>query len=84
MDIIFGIALDSQGRTGILVFVDRFSKMTHLVPFYATVTAAEVAVYFIDVVFRNHGLPENIVSDRDPRFTSEYWTSLLELLGTKL
>ena len=84
MDFIFGLAPDSQGRTGILVFVDRFSKMTHLVPVHATVTAAETAVYFIDVVFRNHGLPENIVSDRDPRFTSAFWTSLFELLGTKL
>ena len=58
--------------------------MTHLVPVHAKVTAAETAMYFIDAVFRNHGLPENIVSDRDPRFTSAFWTSLFELLGTKL
>ena len=69
MDFTFGLAPDSKGRTGILVFVDRFSKMTHLVPVHAKVTAAETAVYFIDAVFRNHGLPENIVSDLDPRST---------------
>ncbi|CAH0489286.1 unnamed protein product [Peronospora farinosa] len=84
MDFIFGLAPDSQARTGILVFVDRFSKMTHLVPVHAKITAAETAAHFIDAVFRHHGLPENIVSDRDPRFTSAFWTSLFELLGTKL
>ncbi|CAH0488358.1 unnamed protein product [Peronospora farinosa] len=84
MDFIFGLAPDSQARTGILVFVDRFSKMTHLVPVHAKVTALETAAHFIDAVFRHHGLPENIVSDRDPRFTSAFWTSLFELLGTKL
>ncbi|CAI5705840.1 unnamed protein product [Peronospora effusa] len=84
MDFIYGLAPDSQARTGILVFVDRFSKMTHIVPVHAKVTAAETAAHFIDAVFRHHGLPENIVSDRDPRFTSAFWTSLFELLGTKL
>ena len=72
MDFIFGLAPDGQDQTGILVFVDRFSKMTHLVPVHATITAAETAVHFIDTVFRHHGLPDNIVSDRDPRFTSAF------------
>ena len=84
MDVIFGLTPDCQDRTGILVFVDRFSKMTHLVTVHATITAAETAVHFIDIVFRHHGLPDNIVSDRDPRFTSAFWTSLFKLLGTKL
>ena len=84
MDFIFGLAPDSQARTGILVFVDRFSNMTHLVPVHAKVTAVETAAHFFDAVFRHHGLPENIFSDRDPRFTSAFWTSLFELLGKKL
>ena len=58
--------------------------MTHLVTDYATITAAETAAHFVDAVFRHHGLPENIVTDRDPRFTSAFWTSFFELLGTKL
>ncbi|CAI5704106.1 unnamed protein product [Peronospora effusa] len=84
MDFIFVLAPDSQARTGILVFVDRFSKMTHLVPIHDKITAAKTAAHFIDAVFRHHSLPENIVSDRDPRFTTAFWTSLFELLGTKL
>ncbi|KAE9269943.1 hypothetical protein PF001_g29005 [Phytophthora fragariae] len=84
MDFIFGLPPDAEGRTGVLVFVDRFTKMVHLIPGSDTVTAAETAAHFIDCVFRYHGLPESIVSDRDPRFTSAFWSSLFQLLGTKL
>jgi len=66
------------------VFVDRFSKMVHLAPVHATVTAEESAAIFVDIVFRHHGLPLDIVSDRDPRFTSAFWTRLFQLLGTRL
>ncbi|KAE9357914.1 hypothetical protein PF008_g2907 [Phytophthora fragariae] len=84
MDSIFGLPQDAEGRTGVLIFVDRFTKMVHLIPVSDTVTAVETAAHFIDCVFRNHGLSESIVSDRDPRFTSVFWSSLFQLLGTKL
>ncbi|KAE9068245.1 hypothetical protein PF005_g30153 [Phytophthora fragariae] len=84
MDFIFGLPRDAEGRTGVLVFVDRFSKMVHLAPVAAEVTAGESAELFLDLVFRHHGLPESIVSDRDPRFTSAFWTRLFALLGTRL
>ncbi|KAE8967582.1 hypothetical protein PF011_g27503 [Phytophthora fragariae] len=64
--------------------MDRFSKMVHLAPVAAEVTADESAELFLDLVFRHHGLPESIVSDRDPRFTSAFWTRLFALLGTRL
>ncbi|KAE9038074.1 hypothetical protein PR001_g8102 [Phytophthora rubi] len=83
MDFIFGLPPDVEGRTGVLVFVDRFTKMVHLIPVSDLVTA-ETAAHFIDCVFRHHGLPESIVSGRDPRFTSAFWSSLFQLLGTKL
>ncbi|GMF41143.1 unnamed protein product [Phytophthora fragariaefolia] len=84
MDFIFGLPPDADGQNGVLVFVDRFTKMVHLTPVSDTVTAAETAAHFVDCVFRHHGLPESIVSDRDPRFTSAFWTALFQLLGTKL
>ncbi|KAE8969139.1 hypothetical protein PR002_g27525 [Phytophthora rubi] len=84
MDFIFELPPDAEGRTGVLVFVDRFTKMVHLIPVSDTVTAAETAAHYIGYVFRHHGLPESIVSDRDPRFTSAFWSSLFQLLGTKL
>ncbi|KAE9327039.1 hypothetical protein PR003_g16101 [Phytophthora rubi] len=84
MDFIFGLPPDAEGRTTVLVFVDRFTKMVHLIPVSDTVTAAETAAHLIDCVFRHHGLPESIVSERDPRFKSAFWSSLFQLLGTKL
>ncbi|KAJ0392880.1 hypothetical protein ATCC90586_010562 [Pythium insidiosum] len=44
----------------------------------------EAAAVFLDSVFRLHGLPETLVSDRDPRFTSAFWRSLFRLLDTRL
>ncbi|KAE9349451.1 hypothetical protein PR003_g5887 [Phytophthora rubi] len=84
MDFIFGLPRDAEGRAGVLVFVGRFSKMVHLAPVAAEVTADESAELFLDLVFRHHGLPESIVSDRDPRFTSAFWTRLFALLGSRL
>ncbi|KAE8894474.1 hypothetical protein PF005_g19221 [Phytophthora fragariae] len=84
MNFIFGLPRDAEGRTGVLIFVDRFSKMVHLAPVAAEVTADESAELFLDLVFRHHGLPESIVWDRDPRFTSAFWTRLFALLGTRL
>jgi hypothetical protein len=84
MDFTFGYPKDKQGRTGILVFVDRFSKMVHLVPVTPSVTAEETASIFLDTVFRLHGMPESIVSDRDPRFHAAFWRSLFQQCGTQL
>ncbi|KAF1315778.1 reverse transcriptase, partial [Globisporangium splendens] len=75
---------NTHGRNGILVFVDRFSKMVHLAPVSDKISAEKTAKVFVDVVFRLHGLPVEIVSDRDTRFTSKFWRALFGLLDTKL
>ncbi|POM77127.1 Pol protein, partial [Phytophthora palmivora] len=69
LDFVFGLPVDDKGNIGILVFVCRLSKMVHLVPVRDKVTGKQAAQLFLDSVFRCHGLPETIVSDRDPRFT---------------
>ncbi|KAE9054574.1 hypothetical protein PF007_g32591 [Phytophthora fragariae] len=58
--------------------------MVHFAPVRDTVTGNEVARLFMDCVFRHHGLPKTIVSDRDPRFTAAFWQTLFRLLGTRL
>ncbi|KAE9355385.1 hypothetical protein PF008_g4082 [Phytophthora fragariae] len=83
MDFVFGLPRDAQGRTGIPVFVDRFSKMLHLAPVTVTIPAAQSAAIFLDIVYRHHGLPTSTVSDRDPRFTAAWWTELFKLVGTR-
>ena len=84
MDFIFGFPKDEQGNDGILVFVDRFSKMVHLAAVPETITAEGSARVFVDTVFRLHGLPRDVVSDRDPRFTAEFWQAVFRHLGTQL
>ena len=84
MDFIFGLPADKHGRTGILVFVCRFSKMTHLAAVSDTISADETAKLFVNLIFRLHGMPDEIVSDRDPRFTSRFWRAVFGLLGTRL
>ena len=73
----------SLGNDAILVTVDRFTKMAHFTPTTTTVDAPEVARLFLRDVYRLHGLPSDIVSDRDKVFTSGFWHQFLALLGIK-
>jgi hypothetical protein len=66
-----------------LFCVDRFTKMTHLIPCNKTTDAPGFARLFLDYVVRLHGLPDSIVSDRGSIFTSRFWKSLTQLLGIK-
>ena len=75
---------ESEGKTAIAVFVDRLSKMVHFAPCTKEISAEKYAQLFIDHVFKHHGLPEVIISDRDPRFTSRFWRELFQKLGTDL
>ena len=84
MDFIFGFPKDSNGNNGILVFVDRFSKMVHLVAVSDNISAEESAKIFLDTIFRLHGMPNEIISDRDPRFTAKFYKFVFKLLGTRL
>ncbi|GMF54812.1 unnamed protein product [Phytophthora fragariaefolia] len=58
--------------------------MVHLAAVPAEVTAKQTARLFVDMVFRHHGMPIDIVSDRDPRFTARFWQEVFTLLGTQL
>ncbi|KAG3201713.1 hypothetical protein PC128_g3691 [Phytophthora cactorum] len=84
MDFVFGLPKDKAGNTGIVVFVDRLSKKAHLAAVPDTIDGEGTALLFLDRVFRQHGLPEAIVSDRDPRFSSKFWKSLFQVLSTRL
>ncbi|POM63295.1 Pol protein [Phytophthora palmivora] len=84
LDFVFDLPAEDKGNTGILVFVCSLSKMYHLAPVRDKITGKQAAQLFLDSVFRYHGLPETIVSDRDPRFTGAFWDTLFQMLGTKL
>ena len=84
MDFIFRLPKSMQGNTGIWTIVDRFSKQAHFIPVKKTIKAHHMAKLFISQIFKYHGLPTSIVSDRDPRMTSLFWRGLFENLGTRL
>lgn len=73
-----------QGKTVLLVVVDRFSKGIHLGILPTSHTAHMVASLFIDIVVKHHGVPRSLVSDRDPLFISGFWQELFKLSGTHL
>ena len=64
------------------VIIDRFTKMVHFIPLREK-TAADLAIIFAREVWKYHGLPTDIVSDRDSCFTLETWKEILRLLGIR-
>ena len=83
LDFITGLP-NSQGNTAILVVVDRFSKGAHFGALPPNYSAHKVAVIFLDMICKHHGLPRSLISDRDPIFISSFWRELFKLSGTKL
>ena len=85
MDLITHLPRTKDGNDAIVVFVDKLTKMIHCCPTVTTISAPQLATMFFREVIRPHGIiPSSIVSDRDPRFTSHFWSSLWSQLGTKL
>jgi hypothetical protein len=72
------------GKSVVLTVVDRFSKYAHFIPLGHPYTAISVAQAFFDSIVRLHGFPCSIVSDRDPVFTSTFWTELFKFAGVTL
>ncbi|KAJ8332896.1 hypothetical protein SKAU_G00417920 [Synaphobranchus kaupii] len=71
----------SEGNTTILTVVDRFSKAAHFIPLPGLPTAQRTADVLVKEVFRIHGIPADIVSDRGPQFISQVWKAFCSALG---
>jgi len=83
MDFITGLP-KSGNKSIIMVVVDRLSKYAHFCALPHPFTPTLVAQAFMDQIFKLHGMPTSIVSDRDPTFTSNFWQELFKLQGTQL
>ena len=84
MDFLFKLPRTQCGHDGIWVIVDRLTKSAHFLPIKETYTMDKLARFFVDEIVCLHGAPVSIVSDRDSRFTSRFWKSLQDALGTNL
>ena len=74
----------SNSFDSILVVVCRRTKMAHFIPCNEKNNASQIADLFMKNIFKLHGLPENIVSDRGPQFTSKFWKLLFERFNVKI
>lgn len=74
----------SEAHDTIMVVVDRLTKFATFILLAHPISAISVAQLFLDQIYKLHGLPEAIVSDRDKIFTSAFWKQLFNLLGVSL
>ncbi len=78
MDLITQLPRLARGWDSTFVVVDRRTKMIHALPTTTDVKAPQLSQLFIDSIFRQHGLPQAIVSDRDPKLTSNFWRAVMK------
>ena len=73
-----------HGKSVIVIVVDRFNQYCHFIQLAHLYSAESVTqAFFIDII-RLHDMPQSMVSDKDPVFTSMFWRELMRLMGTKL
>jgi len=75
---------ESSGHDAVMTVVDSVSKRVHFVPMHTTVTAEGAARLFLHHVWKLHGLPKRVVSDRRPQFITSFTKELYRLLGVQL
>ena len=80
LDFVTGLPA-SQGHTTVLTVVARFSKMVRFIALPKLPSAKETAEVMMDLVFKIHGFPKDIVSDRGPQFVSRFWREFWRLIG---
>ncbi|GJV29419.1 putative reverse transcriptase domain-containing protein [Tanacetum coccineum] len=84
MDFVTKLPRTSNGHDTIWVIVDRLTKSAHFLPMRGDYKMDRLARLYLNEIVARHGVPISIISDRDSRFTSRFWQSLQEALGTRL
>lgn len=83
LDFIEGLPVSSRFDC-VMVVVDKFSKYAHFVALAHPFSAFDVAQAYLTNIYKLHGLPQSLISDRDRIFTSTLWTTLFKLADTQL
>jgi hypothetical protein len=84
MDFITGLPKSTKQNDAIMVVVDKLRKVAHFIPIKSTCKAIDISIIFMKEIFRLHGMPKEIIFDRDTKFTSNFWKSLFASFEKKL
>ncbi|XP_022040067.1 uncharacterized protein LOC110942599, partial [Helianthus annuus] len=84
MDLITKLPRTKKGHDAIWVVVDRLTKSAHFLPIREDYSADRLAQIYVDEIVARHGVPLNIISDRDARFTSHFWRTMQSAMGSQL
>jgi hypothetical protein len=84
MDFVIGLPRAQKGNDSIWVIIDCITKVAHFIPVKTAFRGATLARIYLKEMVRLHGIPQRIVSDRGTQFTSKFWMSLQQAMGTKL
>ena len=84
MDFVTGLLRTSQSKDNVWVIVDRLTKLAHFLAMRITDLVFALGKLYVKEIVRLHRVLLSIVSDRDPRFTSQFWQSLQKALGTEI
>ena len=87
LDFIIGFPLTQKQHDSIMVVVDKLSKLSkdaHFIPVKSSYKAVNVAKIFLKEIFQLHEVPKMVISDRDFKFTSNFWNSLFAGFETKI
>jgi len=68
----------------ILVMIDKLIKYSHIIACTEKFTAEQLRYIVLDQLIRYHNIPKALTSDKDKLFTSNYWRTLIPMLGTRL
>jgi hypothetical protein len=84
MDFIIGLPRSTKQNDAIMVVVDKLSKVSHFIPIKSNCKEIYIANIFMKYTFIMHGMPKEIISDRDKKFISNFWKSLFVGFETKI
>jgi len=84
MDFVTHLPQTVRNHDAIWVIIDRLTKSAHFLAVNLWMSMAKLAQLYISEIMRLHGVSSSIVSDRDPRFTSRFWQTLQDSMGSRL
>jgi hypothetical protein len=84
MDFITKLPTTAKQHDSIIVVVDKLTKASHFVPVKSTYKATNIIDIYMREIDKLHGVPKTIVSDRDPKFTSNFWKGLFKEIETSM